>query len=69
MQKRFPERTVYKYFNIINWRNTKIILVQEHYLDNKEQLLREENTFITKHLQLRRKKEYYKEYYNQNKEH
>ena len=41
-----PERKVYKYFNGINWENTKCILLEEHYLDNKEQLLREEDRLI-----------------------
>ncbi len=41
-----PERKNYKYFNYIGWNNVKIILHSEHYLDNKEQLLREEDNVI-----------------------
>ena len=44
--KRQPERSVYKYFNSIKWENVKIILITECYLDNKEQLLREEDNYI-----------------------
>ena len=48
---RHPERKVYKYFNNYGWDNVKIILIEEHYLDNKEQLLREENKIIEMYLQ------------------
>ena len=41
-----PEQKVYKYFNSIGWENVKIVLIQENYLDNKEQLLREEDNVI-----------------------
>ena len=41
---------VYKHFNSIGWENVKIILIQEHYLDNKEQLLREEDNIIQMYL-------------------
>ena len=41
-----PERKVYKYFNSINWNNVKIVLIEEHYLENKVQLLREEDKLI-----------------------
>ena len=27
---------VYKYFNEIGWENVKIVLMEEHYLENKE---------------------------------
>ena len=40
------ERKVYKYFNQIGWENVKIVLVEEHYLENKEQLTREEDKVI-----------------------
>ncbi len=75
------EQKVYKYFNYVGWDNVKIILHSEHYLDNKEQLLREEDNVIqmhlddTKCLNSRRslieinKKEYHKEYREKNKEH
>ena len=43
---KFPERKVYKYINSIGWENIKIILHQELYLENKEQLLRAENDVI-----------------------
>ena len=44
--KQYPERKVYKYFNDISWENVQIVLHQELYLDNKEQLLRAENDVI-----------------------
>ncbi len=69
------ERKVYKCFNMIGWENVKIILHSEHYLENKEQLLREEDNVIqmflhdVKCLNSMRsfnsedyKKEYHKEY-------
>ena len=40
------ERKIYKHFNSIEWDNVKIILMNEYYLDNKEQLLREEDIYI-----------------------
>jgi hypothetical protein len=79
--KRKTDQKIYKYFNYIGWYNVKIILHSEHYLDNKEQLLREEDNVIQiylhddKCLNSRRaltteeyKKEYQKEYYETNKE-
>ena len=41
---------VYKYFNEIGWDNVKIVLIQENYLDNKDQLLREEDSIIQMYL-------------------
>ena len=79
--KRHPERSVYKYFNSIKWENVKIILITECYLDNKEQLLREEDNYIQMYndnplcLNIKRAfvtkeetKEHNKEYREQNKD-
>ena len=44
--KQRPEQKAYKYFNSIGWDNVKIVLIEEHYLDNKQQLLREEDKVI-----------------------
>ena len=41
---------MYKHFNIIGWENVDIILYQEHYLENKEQLRRAENDVIMTHI-------------------
>ena len=41
-----PNIKVYKVFNDIGWDNIKIVLIEEHCLENKEQLLREENKII-----------------------
>ena len=41
-----PDIKVYKCFNEIGWENVKIVLIQELYLENKEQLLRAENDVI-----------------------
>ena len=41
---------MYKHFNIIGWENVDIILYQEHYLENKEQLRRAENDVIMAHI-------------------
>ena len=46
----FQNIKVYKHFNSIGWKNVKIVLIQEHYLDNKEQLLREEDNIIQMYL-------------------
>ena len=46
VSKTNPERKVYKAYNEIGWENVKIILVQELYLDNKNELLRAENDVI-----------------------
>ena len=48
--KRQPEIKVYKSFNEIGWENVKIILVQELYLVNKNELLRAENDAIMSHI-------------------
>ena len=48
--KKFTERKIYKYFNSIGWENVKIILIQEFNLQNKQQLLREEDKMIQLHL-------------------
>ena len=45
-----PDRKVYKYFNTIGWENVKIILISEHNLENIEQLRREEDNVIKKHI-------------------
>ena len=42
----YPGRRVYKTFAEFGWQNIKIILIEEHCLDNKEQLLREEDRII-----------------------
>ena len=44
--KKKPTIGVYNYFSAIGADNIKIILMEEHYLDNKEQLLREEDRVI-----------------------
>ena len=44
--KKHFEQKVYKAFNELGWDNVKIILIQELYLDNKDQLLRAENEVI-----------------------
>ena len=48
--KRQPERKVYKAYNETGWENVKIILEQELYLDNKDELLRAENDVIMAHI-------------------
>ena len=66
---------VYKYFNEVGWDNVKIILIEENYLENKQQLLREEDRVIQMYLHdknclnsfraflsLEDKKEYHKKY-------
>ena len=40
------ERKVYKYFNSIYWENVDIVLMEEHRLENREQLLKEEDRVI-----------------------
>ena len=40
------DRKVYKYFNSINWENVDIILIEEHCLENREQLFKEEDRVI-----------------------
>ena len=80
MSKKKINQPVYKYFNSVGWENVKIVLLEECYLDNKEQLLREEDKNICMFrdellcLNNRRafitaedKQEYFKEYYDQNK--
>jgi hypothetical protein len=49
--KMYPERKVYKYLNEVGWDNVKIVLVSEHHLENKNQLLRIENDVIQLHIQ------------------
>ena len=48
--KRQPERHVYKYLNSIGWDNVEIVLIEEHSLNSKEQLKREEDKIIQQHL-------------------
>ena len=48
--KKQPDRKVYKYFNSIGWDNVKIILIEQHYLDNKQELIREEDKVIQMYL-------------------
>ena len=48
--KQNPERKVYKYFNSIGWEKVKIILIEEHVLENREQQLREEDRILTNFL-------------------
>ena len=45
-----PDRKFYKYMNEIGRDKFKIILIEEHYLENKEQLLREEDRVIQMYL-------------------
>ena len=47
---RHHNQKVYKYFNDTGWENVKIVLISEHYLDNKEQLLREEDSVIQSYI-------------------
>ena len=44
--KIYPDRKVYKVLGDIGWENVKMILMEEHYLENKEQQLREEDRVI-----------------------
>ena len=45
--KRRPDVKVYKHLNkVVGLQNIKIVLISEHYLDNKEQLLRAEDEVI-----------------------
>ena len=44
--KHTPDRKVYKYFTEVGWDNVKIVLMEEHFLDNREQQLREEDRAI-----------------------
>ena len=37
---------VYKHINSIGFNNVKIVLINEFYLENKDQLRREENNYI-----------------------
>ena len=79
--KKFPKRKVYEAFNEIGWENTKIVLIEEHYLENREQQLREEDKIIQMYIHdekclnskrpwitLQEKKEKEKQYYKENKE-
>jgi hypothetical protein len=73
-------RNVYSHINIIGWDKVKIILISEHNLENREQLLREEDRLIKEYkddeycLNVRRsftglnKKEYAKEYAKENED-
>ena len=51
MSKIEKNRKVYSYFNSIGWENVKIILIQEFNLENRHQLLREEDKVIQIYLQ------------------
>ena len=44
--KQYPKTKVYNVFNEIGWENVKIVLIEEHYLENREQQLREEDKII-----------------------
>ena len=79
--KIYSERDVYSHINSIGWDKVCIVLVTEHCLENREQLLRAENELITKHkddpfclnkyrskLTDEERKEYIKEYCENNKE-
>ena len=46
VHKAVSKKKVYTHFNIIDWEHVKIILINEYYLDNKEQMLREEDIYI-----------------------
>lgn len=48
--KKHPEQKNYKYFNEIGFDNVKIVLIEEHYLENREQLIREEDKVIQMYL-------------------
>ena len=73
---------VYARFNKVGWENVKIVLIEEHYLENVEQLKREEDKVIQmfinddKCLNMNRASrskeeacEYKRNHYQQNKEH
>jgi len=48
--KKNPERKVYKAFNELGWEHVKIILIEEHFLENRDQQLREESRVIQMHI-------------------
>ena len=43
---RQPERPVYKYLNSLGWDKVEIILINEHILNSKDELRREEDAVI-----------------------
>ena len=47
---KYPLRKVYSYFNEIEWKNVKIILIEELRLENTDQLRKEEDRYIRIHL-------------------
>lgn len=47
--KRDINRNVYSHINNIGWDRVRIVLISEHNLENREQLLREEDELITKY--------------------
>ena len=51
VREKFSHRKVYSYFNSIGWENVKVILIDEYNLQNKLQLLREEDKVIQLYLQ------------------
>ena len=40
----------YKHFNSVGWENVKMVLMEEHYLENRDQQMREENRVIEMYL-------------------
>jgi len=49
--KQRPNVNLYKCFNEIGWDKVKIVLIEEHYLENREQQLREEDRVIQMYVQ------------------
>ena len=47
---RQPDRLLYKHFNKIGWESIKIILIEEHTLENKDQQMREEDKIIQQYI-------------------
>jgi len=79
--KIYPERKVYKAFGELGFENVKIVLMEEHYLENREQQLREESRVIQMYIHVEKClssyrpwvskeewKNYYEEYRIKNKE-
>ena len=76
----YTDRKVYKAFNEIGWEHIKIVLIEEHYLNNREQQLREEDRVIQMYIHESKclnsnrawsglnKNEYMKQYREENKD-
>ena len=48
--KQTPDRKVYKYFDSVGWENVRIVLIEEHVLQNREQQLREEDRVLINYI-------------------